>query len=80
MNTFTMINGYRYFDGETCDVVGHDVGDRHRFQGGLDDEWDGESWASVCPDCDVAMRDRDDAARLRCGDCLTLAHEVVRRS
>jgi ribosomal protein S27AE len=63
----------RRFDANTCEITDHQVGDRHRYPGdSLDDEWDGQTWAPVCPSCDVAMRDRDTDGRLRCGQCLTL--------
>jgi hypothetical protein len=75
MTDFVVINGHRYFD-DDCQIVGHEIGDRHRNPGALDIEWDGQSWAPVCPTDDVAMRDRDEQGWLRCGVCLVRAGDV----
>jgi hypothetical protein len=71
------VSAPRYFGGDSCETTGHQPGDRHRYPHGLDDEWDGQAWAPVCPTCDVAMRDRDPDGWLRCGHCLTLYVNTV---
>jgi hypothetical protein len=67
--------GHRYFD-DDCEIVGHDVGDRHRSPGALDLEWTGDVWAPVCPTDDVPMADRDEQGWLCCGVCRMRAVEV----
>ncbi len=69
-------DGRRYFsDGDTCDE-GHQPADRH------DDgvrllEWDGRTWAPVCPVDDVAMRAHDGAGYLCCLACGTRAVDLA---
>lgn len=71
----------RYFHGPDCKVVGlrHQPGDRHWELGTCDDEWTGEFWTRVCPDCDQPMngRDRD---WLCCAFCGLRATEVKPRT
>lgn len=42
-------------------------------------EWTGVDWTPVCPDCNLAMDDRDERCRLRCRQCHKLVAEIDRR-
>lgn len=71
-------DGRRYFPGDTCDHGGgHEPGDRHDY-GTHVDEWDGRTWAPVCPTDDVAMRAHDGAGWLCCLVCGMRAVDVDR--
>lgn len=67
----------RYFtdDDARCLPGGHLPGDVHVDHGGGHDLifTADRVWAPLCPDCDVAMVDRDAHGWLRCGSCLILA-------